>query len=74
MYPMTSFFLAMTGPPCSHAFWACNAMHTHQIMLLLVLQLVQIIHTRKHAPCRAALVRALCMVWELSLTLLPIGK
>ena len=44
MYPMTSFFLAMTGSPCSHAFWAYNAMHTHYIILLLVLHVVQIVH------------------------------
>ena len=56
MNPMTSFFLAMTGTPCSHAFWACNAMHTHYIMLLLVLQVVQIVHMGQHAPCYAALV------------------
>ncbi len=67
VHPMTSFLLAMTGTPCSHAFWTCNAMHTHKIMLL-VLQVVQMIHICQHAPCCAAL------VWELSLTLFPIGK
>jgi len=30
--------------------------HAHWIMLLLLLQMVQIIHIRKHAPCCAALV------------------